>query len=213
MIRLYSWLIWIKCICSVTIVFAISACSTDVSLHPNAHYSPDMTIAIVDVEHTTFKLEKFYLVVGIARLPCNVAPKLEGKIIKQGFFNVADRSQIATILEEQKLQNSDMMDPATAVEVGKLAGLDAIMTVKSVGVGMDSILYCSDSFECNARLIDCKTGHVIGSLSSRRVCPSIFLGWWPLADNNNWLASKIATELENQLAEKAASNVEINPGE
>ena len=198
---------------NLMIVLTLSACSTNVSLHPNAHYSPDMIVAIVDVEHTpALKFDFFYLIGGSGELPCNVAPVLEEKIIDQGFFNVADRSQIDKILEEQKLQSSDLMNPATAVEIGKLAGLDAVMTVRSIGK-FNSVIYNGDSFECNARLIDCKTGLVIGSLNSHRLCLSLIVPWWPLVDNNNWLASKIATGLEKEIAKKVAFYAETENGE
>lgn len=50
------------------------------------------------------------------------------RLAQSGRFKLIERAQIRRILEEQDLQASDLIDPATAARIGKIAGVDAIVT-------------------------------------------------------------------------------------
>lgn len=68
-------------------------------------------------------------------------------------FKIIERSQIDKVLSEQKLGMTGAIDPAKAVKVGKIIGVDAILvgsiSSSTTGIGMD------------ARLIDTESGGVI----------------------------------------------------
>ncbi len=53
-------------------------------------------------------------------------------LLRTGSFSLIDRSIVNQILEEQEFSYSGVVDPATAVQLGKLLGAEAVMTI-SVG--------------------------------------------------------------------------------
>jgi len=68
-------------------------------------------------------------------------------------FKILERSKIDEIVKEQKLGMTGLVDPAKAVKVGKVAGVDAIL--------MGSISSTTTGVALTARLIDTETGTVI----------------------------------------------------
>lgn len=68
-------------------------------------------------------------------------------------FKILERSKIDEIVKEQKLGMTGFIDPAKAVKVGKVAGVDAILT--------GSISATTTGVAITARLIDTETGTVI----------------------------------------------------
>ena len=72
------------------------------------------------------------------------------ELIKTGKYEVVERALLNKVLEEQKFQISDLVDPTKAVELGKLLGADLILTGSVVKIGT--------SYTINARFIDVRTG-------------------------------------------------------
>jgi TolB-like protein len=72
------------------------------------------------------------------------------ELIKTGNYEVVERALLNKIIEEQRFQLSDLVDPSKAVELGKLLGADLILTGSVVKIGT--------SYTINARFIDVKTG-------------------------------------------------------
>jgi len=72
------------------------------------------------------------------------------ELIKTGSYEVVERALLNKIIEEQRFQLSDLVDPSKAVELGKLLGADLILTGSVVKIGT--------SYTINARFIDVKTG-------------------------------------------------------
>ena len=72
------------------------------------------------------------------------------ELIKTGKYEVVERALLNKIIEEQRFQLSDLVDPSKAVELGKLLGADLILTGSVVKIGT--------SYTINARFIDVKTG-------------------------------------------------------
>jgi curli biogenesis system outer membrane secretion channel CsgG len=50
------------------------------------------------------------------------------ELIKTGSYEVVERALLNKIIEEQRFQLSDLVDPSKAVELGKLLGADLILT-------------------------------------------------------------------------------------
>lgn len=79
-------------------------------------------------------------------------------------YAVIERQRVNALLEEKKLQSSDLADNARAAEIGKLTGVDAILVVTVPELGND--------IRISARMIDVKDDTVVfvgsGSASTRR---------------------------------------------
>lgn len=82
-------------------------------------------------------------------------------------FAVYDRQQLSKIMDEQKLGQSGAVDMSTAVQVGKLVGVDFIMygTVSNVGFAVEStnVIFHQKKRQkatvtVDARMINCQTG-------------------------------------------------------
>jgi curli biogenesis system outer membrane secretion channel CsgG len=57
-----------------------------------------------------------------------VAGFITERLAQIGRFRLVERSQLKSIMDELDLQAADLIDPATAAKVGKLAGVDAVVT-------------------------------------------------------------------------------------
>ncbi len=92
------------------------------------------------------------------------------ELTKSGKFIVVERDRLDKVLEEQKLGQSGAIDPGTAAQVGKVLGLNAIVTgsVSQFGVkseGKDFIVTQSKQqiVECtvDVRVTDAETGQIL----------------------------------------------------
>ena len=59
-------------------------------------------------------------------------------LLRTGMFTLVDRSELDRILEEQEFSYSGAVDPSTAVELGRLLGAEAVMTVRIGSITHDS---------------------------------------------------------------------------
>lgn len=64
---------------------------------------------------------------GAERSGSQIATLIQSMLITSEYFNILERDQLRNILEEQKLGMSGVVDANTAVEVGKLLGVDALI--------------------------------------------------------------------------------------
>ncbi|MCF7914734.1 MAG: hypothetical protein K9L66_06190 [Spirochaetaceae bacterium] len=102
-------------------------------------------------------------VLGVRDLTETIAPAqsglmisfLENAFVNFGNVSVVDRQNLERIMEEYQYQNSALVSEETAVEIGKLSGADAI------AIGNLSSL--SDVFYLHIKVIDVKSGKIIGS--------------------------------------------------
>jgi TolB-like protein len=79
--------------------------------------------------------------------------------VKEGRFDVIERSLLNKILEEQKLSISGIIDEGTATELGKLLGVKVIIS--------GSVLRLMNALEVNARIIDVETASIIAAENVR----------------------------------------------
>lgn len=107
---------------------------------------------------------------GQARLGTAASDILITELAKTNKFVVVERDKLNKILDEQKLQSSGAIDPRTAVAVGKVLGLNAIVTgaVSEFGVkteGSEYLLVQSKRQTAEAtvdiRIVDAETGQVL----------------------------------------------------
>jgi TolB-like protein len=85
----------------------------------------------------------------------NLFDKLITEFIRLNRFKVIERSRMERILEEQKLGLTGVIDANKAVEVGKMAGVDAVV--------FGSIASDKRTVTIDARLVDTETGEIITS--------------------------------------------------
>lgn len=104
------------------------------------------------------------------------------ELVKSGKFRVVEREQLAALMEEKNLTLSGDVDPKTAVRVGKLLGVNYLLTgavteygeqqtnvhtpglrrIPGVSVGKKTF-----TAAMNARLIDTSTGEIVWADEAR----------------------------------------------
>lgn len=73
-------------------------------------------------------------------------------------FRVVDRTHIRSLLKEHKLSSSGLIDPDTARELGRIAGVDTLVNGTVTPLG--------DSIRLSIKVLDSETAQVIASSSS-----------------------------------------------
>lgn len=123
---------------------------------------PKRRIGVVEFENKT--------AYGKGRLGGAATDILITELVKSGKFIVVERGRMEKVLEEQKLQARGMVDPNTAVKIGKILGLEAIVigAVSQFGVkteGHDYLLKKGKRQVAEAtaeiRMVDVETGQVL----------------------------------------------------
>jgi curli biogenesis system outer membrane secretion channel CsgG len=113
-----------------------------------------------------------------ARIGQTATDILITELVKSGKFIVVERDKMDKILQEQKLGQSGAIDPNTAARVGKILGLNAIVTgsISQFGVkseGKDFLISQSKQqiVECTVdiRVVDTETGQVLLADSGKGV--------------------------------------------
>jgi len=134
---------------------------------------PKRRIGVVDFENKS--------AYGKARLGTAASDILVTELAKTGKFVVVERDKLDKIMEEQKLQATGIIDSRTVVEVGKILGLNAIVTgaVSQFGVktgGSEYLLVQSKRQTAEAtvdiRIVDAETGQVLYADSGKGVAKS-----------------------------------------
>ncbi len=80
---------------------------------------------------------------------------VENAFVNTGAVKVVDRQNIEKIVKEYEFQTNELVDKQTAVEIGKLAGSDIIVT--------GTISYVGKKYYLNIKLISVETAEIIGS--------------------------------------------------
>lgn len=103
-------------------------------------------IAVFPFEDTNARTEQ-------SKLGQTLTEMLITAFIQTDKFNVMERVQLEKLLKEQSLSQTGAIDTETAVEVGRLSGLE--------GVIVGSISQLKSAIEADARLIDVETGKAL----------------------------------------------------
>jgi len=107
--------------------------------------------------------------------------KMTEKLVEHSKWQVIDRANLDSILDEQNLQRTAQFDGETAVEFGKLAGVDLVIfgdyrgatmtvTTKAVDVETAEYLACkvTDLSGCYEEDMDCKADLALTDLLPHR---------------------------------------------
>jgi curli biogenesis system outer membrane secretion channel CsgG len=167
----------------IATVFFVSACAPGTKIRKKQSTTVDVTEK-VESKYTGPKRR-----IGVVAFQ-NKAPYAQARIgetatdiiitelTKSGKFIVVERDKMDKLLDEQKLGQSGAIDPTTAAQVGKILGLNAILTgsVSQFGVkseGKDFIVSQSKQqiVECTVdiRAVDAETGQVLYADSGKGV--------------------------------------------
>ncbi len=118
--------------------------------------------------------------------------KLKTVFVNLNRFKVIERALLEKILAEQKLGISGVIDEATAAQIGKGIGVDAVVC--------GSIAHAGNSASIDARLVDTETAAIITAQDA-------FANWLSLP-NLSQMISEVAGKIRNDLpcAKPAESN-------
>ena len=102
------------------------------------------------------------------RVATDFKAELTNVLVNSGMYSVVERGQLNSVLREFGFQQSGMVDPETAVEIGKMsgAGLTFVGSVVTATVGkVDNFVYDSikAKVKLNYKVIDNKTGMILDS--------------------------------------------------
>lgn len=98
------------------------------------------------------------------------ADELATQLVQTGKYTVLERRELASILQEQNLGASGAVTGATAAKVGKLLGVQLILTgsitafsIKRTSIGLRGIggSYSNAESKVDARLVNTETGEVM----------------------------------------------------
>jgi curli biogenesis system outer membrane secretion channel CsgG len=122
--------------------------------------TPKMRIAVIG-----FDVHAYHY--GVERIADRAEEMLTVALLKTGHFDLVERRHIKRVLEEQKFQYSGMVDPITAVKLGKILGVQAIVTGAVTEIGFSSASFIVNIPSCRAsidvRVIDVETAKVIAA--------------------------------------------------
>jgi TolB-like protein len=88
-----------------------------------------------------------------------IAEELTTALFSSGKFNIVERNLLTKVLDELKLAQTGAVDPASAKELGKITGVDAIVT----GTIQDLV----NRVAVNCRLIETQTGNIFAAASEK----------------------------------------------
>jgi len=129
---------------------------------PKGLVAPKRRVGVIDFENKT----KY----GEARLGTSASDILITELVKSGKFIVVDRDKMGKLMEEQKLGLSGAIDPNTAAKMGKILGLNAIVTgsISQFGEtsdGSEALITQSKRQVVKAtvdiRVVDVETGQIL----------------------------------------------------
>ena len=112
----------------------------------------------------------------------SLAEMLTTALINSGSYRLIERKQLQKVLEEQALGQSGALDAETAVVVGKIMNVDAIV--------VGSISALANAVEADARILNVETGEAIAAAHSRAAS----------AEELRQMAEALAKEISNRAA-------------
>ena len=119
----------------------------------------DRKLAVINLDTQTAEVDE--------ETAAGIIVFVENAFVNVGKVRVVERKNIEEILSEYKFQSTGLIDENTAIEIGKLSGADIIV--------IGSINRVGGVFYLNIKLIEVKTGEIIGSNIARAKDASEFL--------------------------------------
>lgn len=103
-----------------------------------------------------------------------VANLLTSELSNIDNFKLIERSEIAKLLDEQALQQSGVISPENAIEIGKMAGADAVILGDLTDyIIWDNISGGGSTISFSIRMIDLQSSRVIMNAAISRARPYV----------------------------------------
>jgi len=132
------------------------------------HKGPKLRVGIVDfVNKTSY---------GAGRLGTSASDILTTELFKTGAFIIVERAQLKRVLGEQALGQTGAVNPDTAVQAGKVLGLNALVTgsisqfgVSTAGTDLGVLKQKVQTAKCvvDVRVVEASTGQLLFAESGR----------------------------------------------
>lgn len=153
--RRYKLTLFLFCICGV---YLIACAHSKDKLYRPVYKGPKKRVAVVgfDVHAKTY---------GVQEIDRRLIEMLSTSLFRTGQFDLVERKEIERVFQEQKFQLSGMVDPATAVEIGKILGAQAIITGAITEIGFQAGSFIINMTVCrvgiDVRIIDATTAKIL----------------------------------------------------
>jgi curli biogenesis system outer membrane secretion channel CsgG len=143
-------------------------------------------VAVMDFDYATV-MNSVQAVFGTNQdIGKGIAVMLVNQLINDGSYRIYERQQLDKILQEQNFSNSNRADASTAAKIGKVAGVDLIVTgsitqfgrddknigaggagghLGGYGLGGFGVKKAKAVVEVTARIVDVNTGEILASVT------------------------------------------------
>ncbi len=101
------------------------------------HAQDKKRIAVLDFDYQTVHSSVYELFGGDVDIGQGIATMLVTQLVKNGTYSIIERQALDKILKEQNFQASGRADPSSAAQLGKLLGVDAVVTGAITQFGRD----------------------------------------------------------------------------
>ncbi|MCX5829260.1 MAG: hypothetical protein NTV58_14840 [Deltaproteobacteria bacterium] len=114
---------------------------------------------------------------GIKHADRKAEDMLTTALIRTKQFQVVDRKRIQNVFDEQKFQMSGMVDTATAVKIGKILGVQAIVTGSITEMGCSAASFIAKMTTCRAsmdvQVINVETAEIVSAETGEGTSKSV----------------------------------------
>ncbi len=159
-------------------------------------FSQELTVGVVEFEEKND--------IGLQNAGRIVAEWVVTELKQLDRFQIAERLLMQQVLEEQELMLSGVIDDEQVVEIGKLYGVDAIVT--------GSVMKVGDSINITARIVNVGTAEVLKTASGRVVSLNDLEQESYILANNLSDISREEFIVRQAVAEKQNQRLEVGGG-
>jgi curli biogenesis system outer membrane secretion channel CsgG len=106
-------------------------------LIPSANAQNKPRVAVMNFDYATVRDVSAALFGTDVDIGKGISDMLVEKLVNGGAYSVIERKALDTIINEQNLSNSDRFDSTSAAKIGRLLGVDAIITGSITQFGRD----------------------------------------------------------------------------
>ena len=225
-IRLYCSTLLLTSLALPLLPISPSIASQPLTIAQAAQPHQQMRIAVLDFDFASTGTTDGWGYWGDVGPAKGVSDLLTNKLVEGGSYSVIERSKVAAVLAEQNLGQDGRIDPATAAQVGRILGVDAVI-VGSItrfnlqeggsggsvlGIGGNSRRHSAE-VQITARLVNTTTAEILataqGTAEAKQGGGGFSLGGLVNFghDNNNTdgLLSKAADDAVSQIATSFSS--------
>ena len=107
------------------------------ALVPGAVAQKKKRVAVLDFDYATVMSNAQAIFGTNVDVGKGSSALLEEQLVNDGKYTLVERNAIDKILKEQNFANSDRVDPSTAAKIGKILGVDAVVTGSITQFGRD----------------------------------------------------------------------------